>query len=378
LKTEEEIEKQTILYLQIRGSRNGILPVDSTPESKRAELQQAVDKSRKELDDVLKGLNRLQIVKSTIIGERENIVKEQIENHAKIVSEETVLNEKLNLSEFASREEVTLMLLPDETKRDYIEIKKQLDNKSIEIKRLTADLYADDEKLELEHTFTNTEEQQKTEKEVLNAKKEILQNRIAEIRSKFVLDNEIRSRNKGVVDEINTQELVLRKWQGLLNLLGGSKDAFNTYVQRLTLNNLINLANIHLYKLNRRYSLELNKTYLKGEELNFMLLDHYQTDETRLVDTSSGGEKFLISLSLALGLSDLASHNVSIGSLFIDEGFGSLDSNTLETVISTLETLQAQGKMIGIISHVDNLKERIPVQIEVLKKSNGVSIVEIN
>ena len=378
LKTEEEIEKQAILLLQIRGSRNGILPVDSTPESKRAELQQAVDKSRKELDDVLKGLNRLQIVKSTIIGERENIVKEQIENHAKIVSEETVLNEKLNLSEFASREEVTLMLLPDETKRDYIEIKKQLDNKSIEIKRLTADLYADDEKLELEHTFTNTEEQQKTEKEVLNAKKEILQNRIAEIRSKFVLDNEIRSRNKGVVDEINTQELVLRKWQGLLNLLGGSKDAFNTYVQRLTLNNLINLANIHLYKLNRRYSLELNKTYLKGEELNFMLLDHYQTDETRLVDTSSGGEKFLISLSLALGLSDLASHNVSIGSLFIDEGFGSLDSNTLETVISTLETLQAQGKMIGIISHVDNLKERIPVQIEVLKKSNGVSIVEIN
>jgi exonuclease SbcC len=212
----------------------------------------------------------------------------------------------------------------------------------------------------------------------LNAKKEISQNRIAEIRSKFILDNEIRSRNEGVVAEINSQEVVLKKWQGLLNLLGGSKDEFNTYVQRLTLNNLINLANIHLYKLNRRYSLELNKTYLKGEELNFMLLDHYQTDETRLVDTSSGGEKFLISLSLALGLSDLASHNVSIGSLFIDEGFGSLDSNTLETVISTLETLQAQGKMIGIISHVDNLKERIPVQIEVLKKSNGVSIVEIN
>ena len=108
-----------------------------------------------------------------------------------------------------------------------------------------------------------------------------------------------------------------------------------------------------------------------------MLIDYYQTDEARYVDTSSGGEKFLISLALALGLSDLASNNVSIDSLFIDEGFGTLDSQTLETVISSLETLQAQGKMIGIISHVENLKERIPAQIKVLKKSNGVSEVEL-
>jgi DNA repair protein SbcC/Rad50 len=102
---------------------------------------------------------------------------------------------------------------------------------------------------------------------------------------------------------------------------------------------------------------------------------HYQTNEARYVDTSSGGEKFVISLALALGLSDLSSHNVNIGSLFIDEGFGTLDNNTLETVIATLETLQSQGKMIGIISHVENLKERIPVQIQVIKKSNGVSVI---
>jgi len=162
-----------------------------------------------------------------------------------------------------------------------------------------------------------------------------------------------------------------------MNLLGGSKHAFNTYVQRLTLLNLINLANIHLYKLKKRYSLKMNDTYKAGEELNFVLIDHYQTDEPRLVETSSGGEKFLISLALALGLSDLASKNVTIGSLFIDEGFGTLDTKTLEIVISTLETLHAQGKLIGIISHVENLKERIPEQIQVNKKSNGVSEVWI-
>ncbi len=170
---------------------------------------------------------------------------------------------------------------------------------------------------------------------------------------------------------------MLKKWADLMALLGGSKHAFNTYVQRLTLQNLIHLANVHLFKLNKRYSLKMNKTYKQGEELNFVLIDHYQTSEARPVDTSSGGEKFLISLALALGLSDLASNNVHIGSLFIDEGFGTLDNNSLETVISTLETLQAQGKMIGVISHVENLKERIPTQIQVLKKSNGVSEVVV-
>ena len=149
--------------------------------------------------------------------------------------------------------------------------------------------------------------------------------------------------------------------------------AFNIYVQRLTLQSLIQLANVHLFRLNKRYSLKMEKEYKVGEELNFKLVDEYQTGQMRYVDTSSGGEKFLISLALALGLSDLSSHNVRIDSLFIDEGFGTLDANTLETVISTLETLKAQGKMIGVISHVENLKERISTQIQVLKKSHGVS-----
>jgi len=121
----------------------------------------------------------------------------------------------------------------------------------------------------------------------------------------------------------------------------------------------------------------MNEKYKAGEELNFNLIDHFQTNQSRYVDTSSGGEKFIISLALALGLSDLASNNVQIDSLFIDEGFGTLDNNTLETVISTLETLQSHGKMIGIISHVENLKERISTQIQVSKKSNGVSVVDI-
>ena len=377
-KQEGEISAQNETRSRLYEQRKALLPIEITTESKRSELQKDIDKARQDSEKISKELITIRTDKATLAGENENIDKEQVENRAMLEKVIDIFNERIEQTDFSSREEVALALLNADDKKSFTVLKKQLDEKSIELKTRDEGLKVDLEKLESEHTFSIPVEQAQDDKSKLSRQKDIAQNRIGEIRNKFLSDETIRNRNKAIVAEIKSQEEVLKRWQGLMMLLGGSKDAFNTYVQRLTLNNLINLANIHLYKLNRRYSLELSKTYAKGEELNFMLLDHYQTDEPRLVDTSSGGEKFLISLSLALGLSDLASHNVSIGSLFIDEGFGTLDSNTLETVISTLETLQAQGKMIGIISHVDNLKERIPVQIQVLKKNNGVSIVEIN
>ena len=211
----------------------------------------------------------------------------------------------------------------------------------------------------------------KTKRDGLSAEK-------GEIKEAQRKDEEIRNRNQDVYKRVAGQEIIFNIWKDLFGIIGNTKDAFNVYVQRLTLQHLLELANVHLYSLNKRYSLKMNEKYKFGEELNFNLIDHYQTDQVRLVDTSSGGEKFIISLALALGLSDLASKNVKIDSLFIDEGFGTLDTNTLETVISTLETLQSQGKMIGIISHVENLKERIPTQIKITKRSNGVSVVDMD
>ncbi|WP_298954280.1 SbcC/MukB-like Walker B domain-containing protein [uncultured Nonlabens sp.] len=225
--------------------------------------------------------------------------------------------------------------------------------------------------------FTLSEEENNSALEKIKATNKTLSVQKGEIKEAFKKDNEIKARNSEVYKSIETQEAICVTWRTLFKIIGNSKDAFNIYVQRLTLKHLLDLANVHLYNLNRRYSLQMETDYKPKEELDFNLIDHYQTDQARLVDTSSGGEKFIISLALALGLSDLASKNVKIDSLFIDEGFGTLDGNTLETVISTLETLQAQGKMIGIISHVENLKERIPTQIKINKKSNGVSVVEL-
>jgi exonuclease SbcC len=359
-------------------NRRGILPLGISTDQKRAELQNAVGLSRKAEAEASGQFTRLKEQQTTLTAEKKSVGKEQLENGVALNNSSTILNDKIEQSSFANREELVAALLADDVKVRYLQTRKMLDERRIALLTLDRNTATELESLENELKPDTTLEETLAKRGHIAEQQEKLQQRLGEIAESFRKDSEIKSRNVQVVGEINRQEQVCRKWTALMNVLGGSQDAFNTYVQRLTLKNLIDLANLHLYKLNQRYSLLLNPQYKPGEELNFKLVDHYQADEARLVDTSSGGEKFLISLSLALGLSDLASHNISIGSLFIDEGFGTLDSNTLETVISTLETLKAQGKTIGIISHVDSLKERIPVQIQVLKKSNGVSVVEIS
>lgn len=107
------------------------------------------------------------------------------------------------------------------------------------------------------------------------------------------------------------------------------------------------------------------------------IIDFYQANSVRQMRSLSGGETFLVSLSLALGLSELAGNKTKIDSLFIDEGFGTLDSDTLDVALSALENLQSSGKMIGIISHVELLKERIATQIVVEKKAGGISNLKV-
>ena len=371
----DELNKQLLACTE---SRKMILAPEISTGEKRMELQQAIDLSKKEEDNAIKTLQDLEKIKAGIEAEKISAAKETAELDVKLDKQKSTLQEMIDRSIFTGREELAAAILPEETKVLHLRKRQELNERTISSASLEKENTSELEKLEEKLKTRATDEETRLQAAALNDQKEKLQLRMGEISESIRKDNEIRTRNAQVVIEINNQELVCRKWISLMNVLGGSQDAFNTYVQRLTLKNLIDLANLHLYKLNPRYSLLLNPQYKTGEELNFRLTDHYQAGETRLVDTLSGGEKFLISLSLALGLSDLASNNVSIGSLFIDEGFGTLDSNTLETVISTLETLKAQGKMIGIISHVDSLKERIPVQIQVSKKSNGVSTVTIS
>ncbi len=161
-----------------------------------------------------------------------------------------------------------------------------------------------------------------------------------------------------------------------LNELVGSADGtkFKKFAQGITLDQLINLANQHLNILSTRYILVRNQDKL----LELEVIDAYQGNVVRPVSTLSGGESFIVSLALALGLSELASQKIAIDSLFLDEGFGTLDEESLETALNALNLLQSGGKMVGVISHVEALKERIPLQIKVVPNGDGTSFVEVS
>lgn len=159
-----------------------------------------------------------------------------------------------------------------------------------------------------------------------------------------------------------------------LNSLIGSHDGkkFRNFAQSLTFEMLIGHANEHVRNLSDRYML----TPDPERPLDIAVIDLYQAGQVRSAKNLSGGESFLVSLALSLALSTIASKRVQVDSLFLDEGFGSLDEETLETALTALSTLRSQGKLVGIISHVGALQERIPVQISVIPVAGGVSRIQ--
>ena len=187
-------------------------------------------------------------------------------------------------------------------------------------------------------------------------------------------DQQNKIMQQDLLAQIKVEQIALDELAYLNGLIGSADGAkFRKFAQGLTLNNLVYLANEQLNKLDGRYQLQCQQS----DTLSLEVLDTWQGDSLRDTKTLSGGESFLVSLALALALSDLVSNKTSIDSLFLDEGFGTLDNDTLEIALVALDNLNASGKMIGIISHVEALKERIDVQIKVEKQSGlGISTLD--
>ncbi|NQY88946.1 MAG: AAA family ATPase [Colwellia sp.] len=236
-------------------------------------------------------------------------------------------------------------------------------------------------RLSVENSHGNLKELQASELPVLAAKLQTLtenqkknQLQIGQLQQAINADQQNKIRQQGLLTEIADEQIALDDLAYLTRLIGSADGAkFRKFAQGLTLNHLVYLANEQLNKLDGRYQLQCQA----NETLSLSVLDTWQGDSVRDTKTLSGGESFLVSLALALALSDLVSSKTSIDSLFLDEGFGTLDNDTLEIALDALDSLNATGKMIGIISHVEALKERIAVQIKVEKQSGlGVSCLD--
>ena len=219
---------------------------------------------------------------------------------------------------------------------------------------------------EIEELWREIKDLIAVKREERNEVKRLIENHEENEREVKQLDNQIK--NEGALS---------KKWVLLNELIGDSiGKRFNDYAQELTLQRLLVLANHRLAGLTDRYQLA---TPVEGEDgEGLMVVDDHLGGQRRSVKTLSGGETFLMSLSLALALSDLAAKNVEINSLFIDEGFGTLDPETLDQTIDTLERLQMESaKTIGIISHVESLKERIGTQIQLKRNGQGYSSLKV-
>ena len=200
------------------------------------------------------------------------------------------------------------------------------------------------------------------------------EHRLSTVEACLLQQEQNKKKLKEIEAEWKEKQAVAEQW-GKLNKLIGSADGtkFKVIAQSYTLNLLLLHANKHLSYLSKRYKLQ----QVSGT-LALQVIDCDMCDEVRTVYSLSGGESFLISLALALGLSSLSSNNLKVESLFIDEGFGSLDADSLRTAMEALEQLQMQGRKIGVISHVQEMSERISVQIQLHKSVNGKSEIVIS
>jgi exonuclease SbcC len=195
----------------------------------------------------------------------------------------------------------------------------------------------------------------------------------ADLRAQLSEDERRNNASRELQEQIATANSEYLRWARLATLIGSAEgDKFRKIAQAYNLDLLVHHANAQLKQLVRRYRLKRG-----GSMLGLLVMDTEMGDELRSVHSLSGGETFLVSLALALGLASMASSTLKIESLFIDEGFGSLDPESLQLAMDALDGLQAQGRKVGVISHVQEMHERIPVQIQVRRQGNGLSTIEV-
>ena len=186
-------------------------------------------------------------------------------------------------------------------------------------------------------------------------------------------NQQVKQSQTNLIAQIEQKNQNAKEWQYLHKLIGSSDGKkFRNFAQGLTFNMMINHANQQLQKMSDRYLLIADSE----QPLMLNVIDNYQGGQVRTSKNLSGGESFIISLALALGLSNMASHRMRVDSLFLDEGFGTLDEEALDVALDTLSTLQQSGKLIGVISHISALKERISSKIVVTPKTGGVSKID--
>lgn len=301
---------------------------------------------------------------SALQGKQQTLTEQLSQAHSALQQQQQAWLDALNLSPFVDETAYQAALLSDEQQAQLSALKARLEKALTEAQALLLSSAQQLAQLQALPQHALSREQVDEQLQAVVAQLRALTQRQGEIRAQVQGDDARRLGQQSLFASISAKQGEYDLWQQLNSLIGSADGAkYRKFAQGLTLDHLVYLANQQLERLHGRYQLARRS----GGELELEVIDTWQADAARDTKTLSGGESFLVSLALALALSDLVSHKTSIDSLFLDEGFGTLDGETLEVALDALDNLNASGKMIGVISHVEALKERIPVQLKVHK-----------
>lgn len=341
-------------------------------DTEEANMTDAVTVAESQLENARQQLASITEECSRMKAKIEAIEKQMAsrDGQIKTASESFLLN--INAAGFEDEQKYRDACLPEDQRKALMEQARLLANEQMEIdakiQEKTVTLESEREKKITDQSL----EQLKLDLEKVESDLKGVQQKIGGIRQKLTDNCEMKKKQSQKLLDIEAQEKECSRWDKLHELIGSADGKkYRNFAQGLTFEIMIGYANVQLQKMSDRYLLIRNNS----EPLELNIIDSYQAGEIRSTKNLSGGESFIVSLSLALGLSQMASKNVRVDSLFLDEGFGTLDEDTLETALETLAGLYHSGKMIGVISHVQALKERIGTQIEIVPQTGGKSII---
>ena len=372
--TKKEMEEWQAQYQQILNGEE--------PDAAEQRLTAAKDEATKAADDQNENINKLKAELANSKGSHQTMLSQNKTMKENLQAKEKELNlwiEKYNkqLAEksieppFIDRNTIREMLHSAE---DWNAIRREKDEKEKAVASTTA-LYKSAEKAHQQHL----EHQPAQTRDALLAIQQEYQERSQ--RNELIAANARMQNHQEAVKQLGDKAEALKlvtqekdDWTAITDAIGADGKTLRKIAQCYTLSFLITHANQEIRKFNSRYELQQVK-----HSLGIRVIDHDRADDIRDTTSLSGGETFIVSLGLALGLSALSSRNISFENLFIDEGFGTLDPDTLATVIDSLAMLQSsQGKKVGVISHTDTMSERITTQIRIIKNGNsGSSHIEI-
>ena len=345
---------------------------EKDPGKEESFLSQAVREAESNFETSNRALSEANRNLDSLKGKIEELNESIISRADKIKAAEQKFGERLNLYSFSDEESYTAACLSEDERNALNEQVRDLDTEQTELNSRKKDKTR---QLETERDKGVTDrprnELQQMLKEFQSEQRD-LHKEIGAISQKLNHNEILKQEHNEKLGLIKAQNRKCMRWDMLHKLIGSADGKkYRNFAQGITFEIMIGHANTQLRKITDRYLLVRDNIH----PLELNVIDTYQAGEVRSTKNLSGGESFIVSLSLALGLSHMASKNVRVDSLFLDEGFGTLDEDALDTALETLASLHQEGKLIGVISHITALKERIGTQILVSQKTGGRSVI---